>query len=58
MAATKRDWEGGDIWFSEKTLPFSLKPWDDFGQIENLITDYDTAYRYPSKILYPRGREI
>ena len=37
------------MWFSEKTLPFSLKPWLDFGQIENLITDYDTAYRYLSK---------
>ena len=37
------------MWFSEKTLPFSLKPWLDFGQIENLITYYDTAYRYPSK---------
>ena len=42
MAATKRDSEGGDMWFSEET--FSLKPWLDFGQIENLITDYDTAY--------------
>ena len=47
MAATKRDWDGGFL--KKKTAPVSLKPWIDFGQIENLITDYDTAYRYPSK---------
>ena len=39
------------MWFSEKTLQFSLKPWLDFGQIENLITDYDTAYLIHLKLV-------